>query len=264
MATLGERYFVDGAAVERAGFVVAGDDPGLIVGLNVFETLRTYNGQLFRAPAHADRLVGSAELLGVPCPDVQTLIAEWTAAVADFGAACKVRMTLTPRRRIAHVTPLDLDYVSRPLTVATRVWEPTEWLNGRLKHGSRANSESARRLADADEVFWVGRDGCLTEATRSSIFAAVDGVLVTPPDDGRILTGVTRGALLDAGRAAGIPVVERLLPRNAPMTELYATSTLKELAPVVRLDGEEAPGGGPLGDSLVKAYRALVARECAG
>jgi len=110
-------------------------------------------------------------------------------------------------------------------------------------------------------VFWVGRDGCFTEATRSNIFAAVEGVMVTPPADGRILDGVTRRALLDAGLAEGLAVAEAPLPLTAPMTELYATSTLKELAPVSDLDGAAAPGRGPLGDALCAAYRRLVARE---
>jgi branched-subunit amino acid aminotransferase/4-amino-4-deoxychorismate lyase len=141
-------------------------------------------------------------------------------------------------------------------------WEPTAWLDGRVKHGSRAVTEVARRKAGVDEVLWVGRDGCLTEGGRSSVFGVVDGVMITPPDDGRILPGITRQALLDAGREAGIPVTEGPLRADAPFTELYASSTLKELAPIVELNGRPAPGGGPLGERLVQAFHALVAREC--
>ncbi len=257
-----QRFFIDGVEVPPTRYVLPGTDEGFVSGLNVFETLRTYNGRLFRPEQHAERLLQSCRKFGIDCPSLDGLLTEWTAAIDGLDGKHKVRMALTARHRLTHVSPLDADRVCAPLNVVTRVWEPSPWLDGRIKHGSRAGGELARREANADEVFWVGHDGCLTEATRSSIFAVVDGVVVTPEDDGRILAGVTRAALIEAGRDAGIDVREVPVPRTSAFTELYATSTLKELAPVVQLDGEPAAGDGPLGAAWIDAYRALVDREC--
>ena len=46
------------------------------------------------------------------------------------------------------------------------------------------------------------------------------------------------------------------------MTELYASSTLKHLSPVVTLNGETGPGGGPLGARLNTLFADCVQREC--
>ena len=90
----------------------------------------------------------------------------------------------------------------------------------------------------------------------------MDNVLITPPLDGRLLQGVTRGAVLDAAQCAGVPAVENPLDLSAQVDELYLSSTLKELAPVVALDGAPAPGAGPIGKRVRDALRTLIEREC--
>lgn len=257
-----ERLFVDGLEVTRERYVVPASDDGLLLGLTVFETLRTYHGRLFRADRHMARLVASARVLAVPCPDADALLGEVSRAVDGYPGEARVRLTITHGgRRLLAVSRLITQAVAAPLRVVTLPWEPPPWLDGRAKHGSRATGEVARRRAGVDEVLWVGRDGSLTEGVRSSLFAVLDGVVVTPPDDGRILPGITREALLDAAREAGIPAQEGPLPRDAPYTELYASSTLKELAPIIEVDGRPGPGDGPVGAALAAAFRALVLRE---
>lgn len=260
-----ERLFIDGIEVTRDRYVVSATDDGLLLGLTVFETMRTYGGRLFRAGPHMERLVASAQALAVPCPDAPALLGEVLRAAAGFPGEARVRLTITHRgTRLLNVAPVLASVIAAPLRVVTLPWEPPPWLDGRAKHGSRACGEVARRRAGVDEVLWVGHDGSLTEGVRSSIFAVLDGVLVTPPDDGRILAGITREALLEAARAAGIPTSEQLLPPDAPFEELYVSSTLKELAPIVEIDGRPAPGAGPVGASVIAAFHALIARENAG
>ncbi len=257
------RWLKNGVEVSREDFTVDAADPGVTVGLNAFETLRTYGGVPFRAARHFERLRGSAQALGLAWPGDAVLDDELAAIVQGLPAELGIRVLLTAGgARLLQATPLDMSMVQKPLVVVTLPYEPPSWLDGRAKHGSRAISEVARRVHSVDEVFWVGRDGSLTEATRSSIFAVVDGVLVTPPDDGRILAGVTREALLEVALPLGIPIREGPIRPDAPFEELYASSTLKELAPVVRLDGRQLPQGGTIGQALVGAFRELVVREC--
>ena len=258
-----ERFYIDGVRVTPSEYAISGLDEGLLLGLSVFETMRTYGGCLFRLPSHVQRLLHSVDVLGVPCPGGEILAAELRGSVSGFGSEARLRFTLTMGgRRLLHVATLVPETVCAPLSVATLRWEPSPWLDGRVKHGSRALGEVARRRSGTDEVIWVGSDGCITEGVRSSVFAVVGGRIVTPADDGRILPGITRQALLDAGRAAGLPIAEAPLPADAPFSELYASSTLKELAPIVLLDGRPAPGKGPLGERLLEAFHALVAAEC--
>lgn len=249
------RLLVDG--VEGAG--IPGDDPGLLLGLTAFETLRCYGRAIFRLGRHVERLVHSAAELEIPCPE-RAAIAEEIGAVASENA--RIRYTLTAGgHRVVDVAPHDLGMVGRSMRVATLYWEPPAFLPGAVKHGSRAAWLIAARKLGVDEVVLVDGGGFVLEASRSNVVAVVDGVLVTPPLDGRFLEGVTRGALLDAARQAGLELQEAPLHADTPLDELYLSSTLKELAPVVAWDGRPAPGAGPMGLALHAAFRALVARE---
>jgi branched-subunit amino acid aminotransferase/4-amino-4-deoxychorismate lyase len=257
------RYVLNGVRVREEAYVVSGEDAGLMRGHAVFETLRTRHGQLFRGPHHVLRLLGSAGALGIETAGHRTLLAELQDAVRGYDGPAKVNIVLTGGgRRLVRVSPLDERRLGAPIRVATRSWEPPPWLDGRSKHCSRALNEAAVRHAGVDEVFWLGRDGTITEATRSNVFAVVAGELLTPPDDGRILAGVTRAALMEAAKDAGLVVREALLLPSADFEELYASSTLKDLAPVIEMDGRALPGLGPVGARLQGAFRALMDREC--
>ena len=140
------------------------------------------------------------------------------------------------------------------------------WINpvslpGAVKHGCRAAWILAARQKGVDEVFLVDDKGMILEANRSNVFAVRGQELWTPPLDGRLLAGVTREALIQAAGEAGIPVREEPLPIDGDFDELYLASTLKELAPVSRLDDRELPVGGPVGAVLLTAFRRLIERE---
>jgi hypothetical protein len=68
--------------------------------------------------------------------------------------------------------------------------------------------------------------------------------------------------MLDAAEAVGLPVRVAPMPASLPTAELYLASTLKELSPVVSVDGEPRPGRGPVGTALHAAFRKLVQQEC--
>ena len=258
------RYMLNGARVQAEAYVVSGEDAGLLRGRAVFETLRTLNGVLFRGEQHVRRLLGSAEALGIATPGLETLLTELEGSVDGYEHDAKVNMVLTGGgQRLVRVAPLDLTRLGAPIRVATRTWEPPPWLDGRSKHCSRAMNAAAVMHAGVDEVFWLGRDGTITEATRSNVFAVLEGQLLTPPDDGRILAGVTRAALMQAAGELGLTIREAAFGPESPFDELYASSTLKDLAPVVEIDGRKLRGLGPIGARLQRAFRGLMERECA-
>ena len=238
---------------------IPGDDPGLLLGLTVFETLRTYRGVPFRLASHLDRLMASARALEITLP-------ARTQIEADILAQCEgdvyLRYTFTGGgHRILQRQPIDPDMIGRPMRVARMPWQNPPSLPGAVKHGCRAAWILSARQNGVDEVLLVDPSGHILEANRSSVIAVIDGVLCTPPLDGRQLAGVTREALLDAARMVGVELVEKTVPAHARFDELYLASTLKELAPVISIDGEPCPGLGPYGQRLHSAFRRLVADE---
>ncbi len=245
---------VDGVLAEN-GRVAVDQDDGLFLGHGAFETLRTYGGSLFGLEAHLERLIGSCAALGIRCPDEDAVVAELYAAADTVGPNAMVRIIVTEAgSRIVRAAPIP--ETPSPFRVATRCFVPPDWLDGTVKHVSRAFSRLAVSSAGVDEVLWTDGEGNLLEGTRSNIMAVRAGALVTPPADGRILAGVTREAMIDAALELGIDVLVEEMPVDGQYDELYVCSTLKELTGVAEMDGRPAAGCGAIGADVLKAFRA--------
>ncbi|MDP6933319.1 MAG: aminotransferase class IV [Myxococcota bacterium] len=253
---------VNGEICGSRGVHVAPDDPGLILGMSVFETLRTYGGRLFRVDAHLKRLRGSLEQVGFPQVPPGLLLEELRQCVGVREGESMVRVTMTGGGlRVVHACPIPV--LPAVFRCATLEWETPSWLPGKVKHTSRAYSRLAVSSMGVDEVIWSDRTGCFLEGTTSNVFAVKDGVLCTPPIDGRILPGVTRQVLLELARSQGMPVHVGPLSRDEPMDEFYLSSTLKEISPIVELNGEAAAGSGPLGERLLQLFGEFARGESA-
>jgi D-alanine transaminase len=90
----------------------------------------------------------------------------------------------------------------------------------------------------------------LTEASACNVFIVKNEVVMTPPLDNQLLPGITRKMLLDILRKDGtLQVQERAISMNEVHNadELWLTSSSKEIAPVVELDGRPL-GNGNVGD----------------
>ena len=253
---------VDGVPSASGLVAIDADDPGLTLGVGVFESLRTYGGRVFGLDAHLARLAASAASCGVPIPGHGLLAQELRAAAAARAGESALRVTLTAgRRRIVRAGPLPV--LPAVYRCATRPWTPPEWLPGHVKHTSRAASVAAVRASGCDEVLWTDAQGAITEGTTCNVFAVRDGALLTPPLGAHALPGVTRAGLLDAAARLGVPAAEAALYANLAYDELYVSSTYKELRPVVSLDGAPAPGGGPVGAAVLAEFRAEATRTSA-
>lgn len=244
------------------GAQVPADDPGLLLGWTAFDTLRCYGRIPFRLEAHLARLAASAQALGLASPDLGLLRAEIAQVAAPD---VRIRLTLTAGgRRIVDGAPIPAGTVGRDVAVMRLVWAPGHALPSTVKHGSRLAWALAAQSAGVDEVLLVDGQGLVLEASRSAVVAVVDGAIRVSPLDGRQLASITRQALQEAAVQAGLPVQVAPLRADLGVDELYLASTLKELSPVVSIDGAPGPGGGPVGRELHAAFRALVARECGG
>jgi branched-subunit amino acid aminotransferase/4-amino-4-deoxychorismate lyase len=123
-----------------------------------------------------------------------------------------------------------------------------------------AQAEARRRGAD-DAVF-LSLDGTALECPTSNVWFVADGVLHTPSLDLGILAGVTRETLLAAAAGAGIPVEEGAYARErlAGAQEVFTSSSVREVMPVVRIDEDAIGTGrpGPMAARMQAALRAAV------
>jgi branched-chain amino acid aminotransferase len=118
------------------------------------------------------------------------------------------------------------------------------------------------RAAGAHEALLLDDAGLVTEGSSSNVFAVAGGVVRTPPLAAGILEGVTRGAVLRLARAHGVPVEEIPLRPEAleEADEVFLTSTLREILPVVRVGTRPVGVGrpGPVTERLHRAFRRLA------
>ena len=89
------------------------------------------------------------------------------------------------------------------------------------------------------QVLITDETGEILETDRANVFAVIDGVLLTPPADGRLLPGTTRAAVMRAARDRGIRVGQKPLTLDelASATEVFVTNAVVGVLPVAAVDG---------------------------
>ena len=104
----------------------------------------------------------------------------------------------------------------------------------------------AAREAGCNEAI-LHRDGRVTEGSSSNVFAVLGNAVVTPSKGPEILAGVTRDVLIELLRGAGLTVQERRLdlPELRSASEIWITSSTREVMAVTKLDGERVGTGKP-------------------
>ena len=120
------------------------------------------------------------------------------------------------------------------------------------------------RAAGAVEALVVDRNECVVEGATSNVFAILGGCLVTPPEEAGILLGITRARVLESARELGMEPVLRPLP-VAELTgaqEVFISSSIRELMPVVRVDGVQIGSGapGPVTGRLHQTFRKKISK----
>ena len=239
---------------------VHADDEGFLRGRAVFETLRVYGGTPFRLEAHLERLARSAALLGLPAPDRDALAALGRNAVAAAGEPNAVlRFLWTPGREsgesptglaLVSTLPPGLDELrARGIRLAVVGWAPGHRLAA-TKSTSYAENLAAQQEAHgrgADDALLVGGDGTVLEAPTANAWFREGRRLLTPSLAQPILAGVTRAALWGLARDAGYEPKEGVFPleRVASADEVFVSSSVREVMPVVALDAAAVGDGRP-------------------
>jgi branched-chain amino acid aminotransferase len=261
-------------------------DSGFMQGIGLFETMRAYDGRVFRLQAHLDRLAHSARRLGwVVVPDVAELADNvWQVLRATGGIDARVRLTVTtgslhadaadtPRLTIvATAAPADKypdECYTRGVTVIASACrqshaDPTAG-HKTTSYFARLASLRAAHAQAAFETLWFTPDEHVAEGAISSLFVVRDEQLRTPPLDTPVLPGITRSAVMDLAVELDIPVREQPLTLGDVLAseEVFLTNSMIELVPVVRI-GRDAIGSEKPGEvtrKLAVAYGELIDSE---
>ncbi|HEX6272569.1 MAG TPA: aminotransferase class IV [Polyangiaceae bacterium] len=274
---------LDGKIVGPEDARVSVFDRGFLYGDSVFEALRTYGGVPFALREHLERLERSAQRALITMPvKLDVFRAEIHAVLAAAkNPESYVRLLVTRGRGSA--LGLDPGLALKPLRVVL-VMEHKPLPNSMYERGVGVVTYRTQRVADstpasgaklsnymvavlamdearragAEEAIVLDADGRVVEGTTSNVFYVKDGVLVTPPEEAGILMGITREKILGLARRAGIAVQEKnFFPTDlVAADEAFISSSIRELAPVVTVDGKPIGKGKP-GDMTLKLLALL-------
>jgi branched-subunit amino acid aminotransferase/4-amino-4-deoxychorismate lyase len=245
---------LDGAAP-----VFRADDEALLRGAAAFETLRVYAGRPFLLAEHIARLQASIAALALD-PVGEGEVRALLDGLLDGGDGV-LRLYRTSHDLVATLAELPSgleEERAHGLTLRTFDLGAPALLAG-VKATSYADAFAARRAAEqagADDVLFLA-GGVVLEATTANIWWRAGGRLCTPALAAGLLPGVTRGFVL------GLEDVDEVIADVAELAaadEAFLTSSIREVMPVVALDGAPIGDGRP-GPAAVRLQAALRLRS---
>lgn len=249
---------------------------GLHYGTGILEGVRCYDTELgpavFRHQEHIDRMFEGAKTYFMDIPFSKEQIREATLELIGRNnlRSCYIRPLVYRGYGSMGLFPLDA-----PVDVAIAVWEWGAYLGeeGKAK-GIRAKVVSWRRSspdsyvphakatgpylnsvlakceahhAGYEEAILLDHNGYVCEGSGENIYLVRQGQVVTPPQSGSILDGISRRAVLQIARDLGYDVVERNVARGELYLadEVFVTGTAAELTPIREVDDRPVADGEP-------------------
>ncbi|WP_432695676.1 aminotransferase class IV [Marinobacterium sp. YM272] len=263
-------------------------DRGFLFGDGIYEVIPYYGGKPVGLAPHMQRMADGLAAIEIKCDksieDWRVLLDDLIAKNADQGANLGVYIHVSrgADTKRYHAYPENVEPTIFAFAFPIKDPEPVDRTKA---HGyavsstqdlrwKRCNIKSTALLGNVmhyqqghasghGEILLYNENNELTEASSSNAFIVKDGKVITPIQDHQNLPGITRRIIIDSLKADGsIPVEERTVTmdevRNAD--EIWITSSSKEIAPVIELDGNPV-GNGEVGQVWENAFRIYTERK---
>lgn len=279
--------FLDGEMVPQEQANISVLTHALHYGTSVFEGIRAYETErgpaIFRLREHAERLLQSARILGMP---TQLSVADVERAIiatvkANERPACYIRPLLwygaeslgvNPARNAVHFMVATLPWgvylgeeaVRKGAQLMTSSWRrssadimPTKSKAG----GNYVNSVLANQEAREngfDEALLLDKEGFVAEGSGENIFIVNDGVLM-PIAHSVNLRGITRDSVIKIAEHLGTRVEPTMATRDELYIadEVFMVGTAAEVTPVATIDRRPI-GNGVAGDYSLEMRRVYL------
>jgi branched-chain amino acid aminotransferase len=282
---MAELIYLNGRLIPRSKAKLSPFDHGFLYGYGLFETMRAYQGHIFRLDRHLARLRHSAESIGLANRltvfDLETACTKTLEAnklkdarlrltvstgegdMAPDPSTCSSPTVLVTARNLVPLPPEK--YESGFKAALSSLRRNSQSPLSRLKSTCYMENILARmtaRAAGCDEAILLNEQGYLAEGSTTNVFLASNGELITPSLESGVLPGITREAVLEIARAANIKILERQveLKELIEAEEAFITNSILELMPLTWFEGKPIATGKPgqLTKELLAAYRKIV------
>jgi D-alanine transaminase len=250
--------FFDGKFLEVSEINLSPFDRGFLFADGVYESIRTYNGKLFRYEDHFNRLKRSLKEIKIDFENLNSLeniIYELIKKNEIKGEAI-VYIQITRGSAIPRTHHFPTEQTSPTLFISVNelvenieerengvkviLQEDIRWLRCDIKSISLLPVVLANQKAkeeNAVDAIFV-RDGLITEGTHTNFFAVKDETVYTAPKSKMILEGITRKVVLEFCQKFKLDYREEFINKDdlKSFNEFFITSTTKEITPVIIID----------------------------
>lgn len=276
---------VNGQFVERDEAKVDIEDRGYQFGDGIYEVIRVYNGKMFAASEHLERLGECAGKIKLTLPfsisDIEamlkTLIEKNAVATGIVYLQCSRGVAVRNHAFPASDTlPAFIAYTKelpRPVSnithgVKAALVEDERWLKCDIKSlnllGNILAKQEATELGCFEAILHRGET--VTEGSSSNISIVKAGIVYTHPAGRFILNGITRQKLLSLCQDHLVPYQERSFSVEELMAadEVFMTSTTAEVTPIIEVDGKPIGSGQPGSVTLhlQQLFMLEISRQC--
>ena len=240
-------------------------DRGFLFGDGVYEVIPVYNGQLFRLEQHLQRLTYCLNRIhldvGWSKNQWQQMMQQLVDENGNGNLALYLQVTRGYAEKRLHTFPKKTNPTI--FSMVTKLPSPNNiedikpckaicmadirWKNCDIKSISLLGNVLLAQQAhecDDDEAILIN-NGIATEGSISNLFIVESGKIITSKKDHRILGGITRELVIELLESHGNTVYQEDIPvaRLKKASEIWLTSSTKEIRPVVELDGEKVGEG---------------------
>lgn len=266
--------------------VVSVFDHGFLYGDGVYETLRAYDGVVFKIKEHIERLFNSAALIRLDISKTPEAIIRAVNKTVKANRLSDAYIRITVSRGKG---PIGLDPALCPKPTFVIIANPFQgYPPAYYKSGVNIAIVNTRRnfnksidpaikslnflnniLAKIEgkergayEAVMLNYMGYIAEGTISNIFFVKNGTLHTPETSVGILNGITRTAIIRIAKELGIKVNEgKFRPAHIYSSgEVFISNTTMEVMPVSTVDNTKiSSGSGEITKIIHQEYKRKVA-----
>jgi branched-chain amino acid aminotransferase len=283
---MSEKVFINDKLVDIDKASVSVTDGGLLYGMGLFETMRSYNGVVFCLKDHLDRLFFSANSLAINITYDRQYITDaiYKVLKANKLTDARLRLTLTSGPMAAEkerqqatllitatkLQPYPPEYYQKGVLVVLcpfrqNIAEPI-YGHKTINYLSRMIALRAAHQKKAAEALWFTVDNRLAEGCISNVFLVKDSVLYTPPIETPILAGVARKTVCQIALENSIKLAEKTLGIDEVLgaDEIFLTNVIMQVLPVSAVEKHMVGDGkvGPITRKLQKYFDDFVRSQC--
>ena len=280
--------YINGDFVPRSEARVSVYDHGFLYGDGVFESIKAYNGLVFKLKEHVDRLYDSAKAIAM---DIYLTKDEMTEVILETLRKNNLKdayVRLVVSRGIGDLG-LDPRKCEKPnIIVIAQGWgamygnryeagitgisvcvrrNAPDVLSPNIKSLNYLNNILAKIEANekgGDEAIFLDQNGFVCEGSADNIFVVKNGKVYTPLTISN-LKGITRATVIEVLDQMGYETIEANLGLFDLYTadEIFVTGTLAEMAPLIKVDGRLIGDGkpGPIAKKLARGLKEVTANS---